>query len=125
MASWLYAWRWPIWVVYVLAWTVALLVPMAESAHADTLGLVIDRKFLFAKVVHVSAYVVMAALTGWVRAPLRWRFLLMFFLMGHATATEVLQHVTELGRTGALVDVAFDHLGIGLGMAATWFWWKQ
>ena len=125
MAAWLYAWRWPIWAIYVLAWTVALLVPVPASAHAETQYLVIDRKFVFAKVVHVSAYAVLAGLTGWLRAPMRWRFLLMFFLMVHATVTEMLQDLTDLGRTGALVDVAFDHFGIALGMAATWHWWKQ
>ena len=124
MAARLYAWRWPIWAIYVLAWTVALLVPLAPSVHADTQHLIIDRKFVFAKAVHISAYAVLAGLTGWLRAPLRWRFLLMFFIMAHATISEMLQDVTNLGRTGALIDVAFDHLGIALGMAATWSWWS-
>ena len=69
MAARLYAWRWPIWVVYQLAWTVALLVPLAPSLHGDTQNLFIE--FLFAKIVHISAYAVLAALTGWLRAPPR------------------------------------------------------
>ena len=88
MAAWLYAWRWPIWAFYTLAWTVALLVPVTPSAHADTRNLVIDRKFVFAKVVHISAYAVLTGLTGWLRAAVRWRFLLMFLVMVHATVTK-------------------------------------
>ena len=122
MAARLYAWRWPIWVVYQLAWTVALLVPLAPSLHGDTQNLFIE--FLFAKIVHISAYAVLAALTGWLRAPPRWRVLLMFFIMVHATITEMLKDLTNLGRTGALIDVAFDHLGVALGTAATWSWWS-
>jgi VanZ family protein len=125
MATWLYAWRWPIWLVYVLAWTAALLMPVPEMADANTHHLILDRRFLLAKVVHVGAYVVMAGLTAWLRAPVRYRFVLMFFLMAHATISEVLQDITDLGRTGALVDVAFDHFGIALGTFATWSWWAK
>jgi hypothetical protein len=124
MAARLYAWRWLIWAIYQLAWTVALLVPLAPSIHADTQNIFVDRKFLFAKIVHVSAYAVLAALTGWLRAPVHWRFLLMFFIMAHATVTEMLQDFTHLGRAGALIDVGLDHLGIALGTAATWSWWS-
>jgi hypothetical protein len=125
MAAWLYAWRWPIWAAFTLAWTAALLVPVPESAHSDSVHIVIDRKFLFAKVVHITAYAAWAGLTAWLRAPVRWRFFLMFVLMAHATVTELLQDWTDLGRTGALLDVAFDHFGIAVGMAATWSWWKD
>jgi VanZ family protein len=124
MTAWLYGWRWQLWAVYGLAWTVALLTPVPISLHSlDNPD--IDLRFLISKGAHVSAYVFWAAFTGWLRAPVRFRFVLMFCLMAHATVTEVLQYATELGRTGALLDVAFDHTGIAIGTFATWNWWTS
>ncbi len=120
------SWRWRLWWLYVAAWTAGLLLPMPEHGTWDLAEVEITRKFLFAKTLHVTAYAVMAGLTGWLRAPLRLRFFLMFFLMAHATLTEVLQYSLEfIGRSGALFDVGLDHVGIGLGMLASWRWWTQ
>jgi VanZ family protein len=118
------SWRWWLWLVYVLAWTGALLMPFpGGSSIAD---LEFNLRFFIGKTLHVSAYAVLAALTAWLRAPMRWRFLLMFFLMVHATLTEVLQYTIEsLGRSGELLDVALDHAGIAIGMLLTWRWWAE
>jgi VanZ family protein len=122
----LYPWRWPIWTVYVIAWTYALLSPLPETSHWKIPDLELDLEYLFSKSVHISAYAVLAVLTAWLRAPVRYRFLLMFFVMVHPTITELLQYAIEyLGRTGALLDVGFDHLGIALGVFLAWKWWVE
>jgi VanZ family protein len=123
MLAWLHAWRWHIWILYSVVWTVALLAPEPEIMDGDSHSITLDRKFVVAKAAHVGAYCAWTVLTAWLRAPLRYRFLLVFVLMAHATVTEVLQYATELGRIGALLDVAFDHLGVALGLIATWPWW--
>jgi len=121
-------WRWRIWAVYALAWTAALVMPI--PVHGDWRGvgdLQFDVKYFVAKVAHVSAYALLAILTGWVRAPVPQRFLLMFLLMAHATVTELIQEATfdVAGRSGELHDVGFDHLGVALGVMLSWKWWTQ
>jgi hypothetical protein len=120
------SWRWWLWLVYVLAWTSALLMPVPGDSHWDIADLEINLRYVFGKALHVSAYAVLAALTAWLRAPMRWRFFLMFFLMVHATLTEVLQYSIEsLGRSGELFDVGLDHAGVAIGMLLTWRWWTD
>jgi VanZ family protein len=115
--------RWLLWAAYVAAWTTALLLPVPETGDWTVEELSLDLKFLFAKSLHVAAYAVMAGLTGWLRAPSRYRPLLMLFLMAHGTVTELLQlYVSH--RTGSLADVAFDNLGVALGVLGTWRWWS-
>lgn len=118
--------RWCLWGAYVTAWTTALLVPVPPQTHIDVSDMHVDVNFLFAKTVHLSAYALFAALTAWLRAPMRLRFVLMFFLMVHATVTEVLQYeLVSFGRTGSLFDVALDHVGIAVGSLLAWKWWTQ
>lgn len=107
-----------IWTVYFVLWTIGLLMPM-EPVTGETLTL----RFIFAKILHVVAYAGLAALSGWLRLPCRWRWLILFVIMAHAPATELLQ-LNIQGRTGALRDVGLDHLGIGLGLLFTWKWWS-
>src|SRR5262245_64698327 len=117
-------WRWVIWAAYVAAWTAALLsrVPEGDWGAIGSGEERIDLKNLFGKTVHVSAYAVLAGLTGWLRVSSRRRWLLLFFVMAHGTATELLQlHATSY-RTGCLEDVALDHLGVALGLLVTWKW---
>ena len=117
-------WRWRIWLAYVVAWTTALLLPVGTSASWTVGELQIDLKFLFAKTVHVSAYAVLAGLSGWLRVPYRHRWLLLFFIMAHGTVTELLQlHIPN--RTGTLIDVGFDNLGVAIGLIATRRWWSE
>src|SRR5438067_12549453 len=104
-------WRWRIWGAYALAWTAALLMPIPIQGDWRGVGdLQFDLKYVVAKVAHVSAYALLAILTGWVRVPAPQRFLLMFFLMVHATVTELIQEATYefAGRSGNLHDVGFD-----------------
>jgi hypothetical protein len=118
------SWRWTLWMVYAVAWTFALLMPFPSEAHWSIADLEINRKFLFAKTLHVSAYAFFAVLTAWLHAPMRLRFFLMFFLMAHGTMTEVLQYSIEfIGRSGGLFDVGLDHCGIAIGTLLSWKWW--
>jgi hypothetical protein len=45
------------------------------------------------------------------------------FLSLHGIVTECLQ--PYVGRGGALADVGLDHLGIALGLAIGWRWWRD
>jgi hypothetical protein len=115
-------WRWLLWSGYVVAWTTALLVPSPIDAAAHP-ALQTEIR-VFAKSVHVSAYAVLAILTGWlgVRGPVRW--FLLAFLFAHTLGTEWLQHLMQLGRTASWGDVGLDHVGIALGLALSWKWWR-
>jgi VanZ family protein len=77
---------------------------------------------LIGKSLHVGAYALLAVLSGWLRPAPRYRWLLAYLVMAHATATEVAQTTTGY-RTGELTDVALDHVGIALGMLCAWRWW--
>jgi hypothetical protein len=120
--------RWLIWAVYVTLWTTALVIPVPPT------GLPVDdfielHRFLIAKTVHVSAYVVLTVLTGLLTVPARYRLLLLFFVMAHGTATELTQWgLTTLGvseRTGMLYDVGFDNVGVLIGLLLSWKWWTK
>jgi hypothetical protein len=116
-------WRWLIWAVYFIAWTTMLVVPTPEVGTWTIGEDKLDLKYLFSKSLHVGAYAGLAVLTGWLRVPARWRWLLLFVLMAHGTATELIQtHVVS--RTGCLEDVGFDNLGIALGLLLSWKWWS-
>ena len=121
-------WRWPIWSVYLLLWTVGLLYPTTPSLGSID-DVISPIHMLIAKVLHVTAYAVLAMLTGWLRVPPRYRWLLLFVIMVHATLTEVGQRVTRemqvSTRTGELYDVALDNAGIFLGLLASWKWWTE
>ncbi len=62
-------------------------------------------------------------LSAGLRVPCRFRWMLLFVIMVHAPATELLQQFVE-GRTGMLSDVGLDHLGIALGLLLTWQRWS-
>src|SRR5262245_31870833 len=71
-----------IWSVYTVAWTTALLTPH-PARLADAL-LQEQHAFYASKMLHVSAYAVLAVLSGWLRARLPWRWILLGFLSAHA-----------------------------------------
>ncbi len=114
--------RWVVWLVYFCAWTTGLLMPIPWHVSWEIEGLELDLKFFATKGLHVLAYSLLAILTGWLAAPVRWRWLLMFILMAHASVTELIQ-LWVPGRTGSLRDVLFDHGGIALGLLVSWRRW--
>jgi hypothetical protein len=122
-------WRWWIWGLGMTLWTVALLYPEVPPVGLENTEELLTIRAFIGKTVHVSAYVVLTCLTGWLRAPARYRWLLLFVLMAHATATELGQWGMETmgisARHGQLKDVAFDDLGILIGLLLTWRWWTE
>ena len=116
--------RWLLWGGYVVIWTTLLLLPLSAVEKLPGTEMFESSRYLVAKSVHVTAYAVMTCLSGWLLIKARFRWLLVFFLMGHATLTEIIQeHVP--GRIGHLHDVAFDHVGITIGLLLTWTWWTK
>lgn len=118
--------RWAIWLAFLVIWSTALLVPdpigFLLRHEPQSLELPHRTTFLMAKTLHVTAYGLAAILTGWLRAPGRWRWFLLGFWFVHAGATEVGQLFVP-GRTGSVRDVALDHLGLSIGVALSWRWW--
>lgn len=119
--------RWLIWTVVIIAWTVCLEAPVPiPEPHADAVS-VLTARAVFAKLVHVGAYAFLTALSAWPPLPTRYRWMMMFFLMAHATGTEVLQEALHewCGRGGSLWDVALDQLGVLIGFLIAWKWWMR
>jgi VanZ family protein len=114
--------RWLIWLAYVIVWTAGLLAPLPDTGSWEVEELQLDLKYLFGKSLHVAAYAVMTVLSAWLHVAPHRRWLLIFFLMAHASLTEVLQ-LYVANRSGQLTDVAFDHLGVAVGVVCTWKWW--
>ena len=46
----------------------------------------------------------------------------MFFIMAHASLSELGQ-TALVERSGHLMDVVLDHMGIALGLLWSWKWW--
>jgi hypothetical protein len=119
--------RWLIWISVVIVWTVALEVPVPDPGQGPAGQLVWTNRYTIGKSLHVVAYGLVAVLSARVPLPGRYRWLMMFFLMGHAWGTEMLQEALEpwCHRGGSLVDVGYDILGVMLGVAATWKAWVR
>jgi VanZ family protein len=119
--------RWLIWTFVIIAWTVALEAPVPIPESPGSGSSVLTARMLFSKSLHVAAYAFLTVLSAWPRLPTRYRWLMMFFLMAHATATEVLQVALHewCGRGGSLWDVALDQIGILIGFVIGWKWWMR
>jgi VanZ family protein len=97
----------------------AYLLPGAE--RANDLG---THLWWFSKSLHVIAYALLAILSGWLRVPWRFRWLLLVFIFAHGVCTELLQTLV-VSRHASLRDVALDHLGAVLGLGLSWKWWLE
>jgi VanZ family protein len=119
--------RWVIWSIVMIVWTVSLEAPVRLPEAMSSGEVVLTARAIFAKSLHVCAYAFLTVLSAWPRLPMRYRWLMMFFLMAHATATEVLQVALEkwCGRGGSLWDVALDQVGILVGFLIAWKWWMR
>lgn len=114
--------RWLVWLAYVLVWSRSLLIDNPIDPGGDEeLGF---HLFLFSKIVHVGAYAVFAALSGWLRPSRRLRWALLLLMSLHAFLTEYCQRYFET-RHPSWRDVALDHCGIAIGIALTWNAWRQ
>src|SRR5262245_62030219 len=99
-----------VWWSVLAIWTVLLLIPIPSTGPLADMPP--SRREIIAKFGHVLAYLGLTAMAGWLRVPVRWRWLLIFVLMAHGSVTELLQ--IPVGRGGSLADVGWDHLGVGL-----------
>jgi VanZ family protein len=111
--------RWLIWLLYMGAWSVALLTPIPPGVRVQVGDY--DWTFSFAKTLHVTAYAVLAVLSGWLAIPCRYRWLMALFLAAHAATTEFFQQFVDRGSS--VRDVCLDLIGIALGCLVTWKWW--
>jgi VanZ family protein len=114
--------RWSVWSVFTVLWTLALLTP--EPVHVANAVLTSPARFPTAKLLHVASYAVLVGLTAWLLIPRRGRWLLLGFLSLHALGTEFLQQfVPERGPSWR--DVGINHVGLALGLIASWSWWRR
>src|SRR5262249_11227580 len=114
-------WRWLAWSGFLAAWSAALLTTEPVHVAADVLPE--NAVFPASKLLHVGCYTVLTLLTGWLPVRRAAAWLLLFLPTAHAFATEYLQQfVPERGPS--LVDVGIDHVGIVLGLALSWKWWR-
>jgi VanZ family protein len=113
-------WRWLGWSLFLIVWTLALLTPqpvqVADAVLPD------DAVFPTSKLLHVTAYALLAILTAALRLRGRTRWWFLALLAIHAAGTEFLQQFVP-PRTGSLRDVGLDHVGIVLGVVCTWKCW--
>ena len=119
--------RWLIWLIFVIAWTIGLEMPFPPPEEMPGNDFIWSNKVFFAKGMHVLVYAVLTVMSVWVPLPARYRWLMMFFLMGHAWGSEMLQEALEsyCHRGGKLSDVGFDVIGIILGVLISWKWWTR
>jgi hypothetical protein len=85
-----------------------------------TRGLSTDLHFILAKCLHAGAYAFLTVLG--VTLSQRWRWWVVGFLAAHGVATEILQYVMAVGRTGKVTDVLIDWAGITAGVLALRLW---
>lgn len=116
---------WWLWWAITVVWTAALIVPTPTPTFLgpseETRQLV---KLIVSKTAHVVAYAAWTVLSGWLRPSLGRRLLLLLFLLAHGVVTEWIQEQLPY-RSGLLRDAALDHLGVLLGLAASWRWWTS
>jgi VanZ family protein len=112
-----------VWLVYVVAWTAALVTPQPVAVAEATLPE--DAQFTVGKSLHIAAYGLLCVLTAWQRflTPRR-RPLVLLALSAHAALTEVAQLYVPM-RHGCWEDVALNHIGLYLGVAVAWRWWRE
>lgn len=113
--------RWVVWLIYVGVWTWSLERPYPQVVleHKELAWYL----FLFGKTVHVAAYACFAVLSGWLRVPRRYRWILVFVMSLHAWGSEYFQQYTPT-RHASLRDVGLDHLGIVLGTLMSMRLWN-
>ncbi|MBL8795960.1 MAG: VanZ family protein [Planctomycetia bacterium] len=109
-----------LWLLLLVAWTVALVVPIPFRDHGKSEW--VAPLFTFSKFLHVSVYALLAAAVAWLRWPTGWRLAALAVLCGHGMLTEFLQWLLEdySHRSGKWPDVGLDVIGVALGTLLTW-----
>jgi VanZ family protein len=118
----MHAYRWSVWTAYLVLLTGILVMPMPSIP--DDASSLRQGHFFMSKITHVASYAVFVLLSAWVRAPIRFRPILLMVVSLHAFAGEFLQQFSPT-RFPSLRDVVFDHVGILLGAILTWRHWLE
>jgi VanZ family protein len=108
---------WGVWLLYVALWSASLLTPQPITVRNAMIPE--DYHFVVTKALHVGAYAVFAALTAFLPS---WRRVMLAIVVLHGPLTEYVQQF--VGRTGQVIDVGFDWLGVALGVLITWSRWR-
>jgi VanZ family protein len=108
------------WGMLLAIWTVALLTP--DPVRIAKQVLPGEMEFPAAKLTHIAAYALLAAMICVLRPLGRWRWLFLALLSLHGMGTEYFQQFVPM-RTGTLRDVGIDHVGIFVGVALTLKFW--
>ncbi len=113
-------WLWAVWWGILAVWTVGLTTAFPVRIHqailpTDPFGVPVG------KVLHVTAYALLAGYAVLMRPAGVWRWLILLLLLEHGVATEWIQgFVPE--RTSSVNDIVIDHCGVALGVLLTWPW---
>ncbi len=102
---------WFLWCLTLLIWTILLVRP--EPVTIQEVAVPMAWRYFLAKGMHVGVYALLSG-WGWLLLQQKWR-MLGVGLLCHGAFTEYLQTFTLL-RHGDIVDVAWDALGVGLGL---------
>ncbi len=113
-------WAWTSWCIFFLAWTAALLTTILVDAGAAVLSK--DFSFYLGKVLHVTAYAILAYLSSRLPVTIPQRWAVLVLISFHAMATEYLQRF--VGRYPSWRDVGLNHIGILIGVLVTWKKWR-
>ncbi len=108
---------WVLWIALLIAWTIALWVPVQGTSNVDRSLPAITKRFLFSKVLHLVVYSALAGVIPQLPISLSARWIPVYLLMLHASLTEVCQ-LYWFGRSGLVLDVALNHVGIGIGLVS-------
>lgn len=110
--------------VFAVVWLAALTMPVPFK-EPSLLGWQ-EPPITFAKLLHLCAYAFFTIFAASLRLPRARRWMLLVFIFGHAMLSELLQFTFHAytGRTGKWSDVALDSVGILIGMALSWRWWR-
>jgi VanZ family protein len=111
---------WLIWLLCAGLWSVALLTSFPVQVKDAVLSP--QAGYHASKLLHVSAYAFLGGFAAWLLPGHAMRFVPILFLSFHAFGTEYLQQFVAL-RTGSITDVGFNHLGLIVGLAVTWWKW--
>jgi VanZ family protein len=110
-----------LWVVFLLAWTVALVVPVfvfpPSLAHGSVATIPLG------KILHVSCYAGLAATVPAIVRRWRSAWGVLLALSLHTIATELIQAFVPT-RGPSLFDVGLDHIGLTVGVLLTWPSWN-
>lgn len=104
---------------FLLAWTIALELPVPHESAQKVLGGPLE-EFFFGKGLHICAYAFLTVLGGTVAIfGRRWWWVLPG-LVAHGGITEFFQQFT--GRTARIEDVGLDTIGVALGSLLIFAW---